>query len=311
MRTNESGAVVAGHLNFHHLQYFWAVATGGNLTRTAQALRVSQSAVSAQIRQLEAQLGEPLFHREGRRLVLTEAGAMAMEFAKTIFGAGEELLSTFSRGRTQAEPFRIGAVATLSRNFQESFIRPLLEKPDVQLRITSGGLDDLLGQLDAHALDVVLANRAPRSPARRFRSQRIARQPVSLIGRPRRAPFHLRDVVGQSLLLPGPDSELRAEFDALCERRRLVVQVRAEVDDMATLRLLARDTNALALLPPVVVRDELRAGTLAELVEVPGLFENFYAITMPRRFPHPLTRELVEREEAEMLEMGPRFRRGK
>jgi LysR family transcriptional activator of nhaA len=63
MRTNESGAVVAGHLNFHHLQYFWAVATGGNLTRTAQALRVSQSAVSAQIRQLEAQLGEPLFHR--------------------------------------------------------------------------------------------------------------------------------------------------------------------------------------------------------------------------------------------------------
>lgn len=306
-----SGPAVAA-LNYHHLHYFWAVARDGNLTRTAASLRVSQSALSAQIRVLEDQLGEALFSREGRRLVLTEAGRIALDYADAIFETGGELLATLKGGRRQKDPLRIGAVSTLSRNFQESFIKPLLSDPGARLRLSSGRFDDLLAALADHTLDLVLSNRpARREDGHAWRSRRIARQPVSLIGRPRERAFRFpEDLVGAALLVPGPDSEVRSGFDALCAKLGVEFRVLAEVDDMAMLRLLARDIDALAVLPSVVVRDELRAGVLAEHCVVPGVVENFYAITVERRYQHPTLRPLLARDEADLLdaskESGPR-----
>ena len=293
-------------LNFHHLHYFWAVAREGNLTRTAAQLRVSQSALSAQIRQLEEELGEDLFLREGRRLSLTDAGRIALEYAEDIFATGSELVSVIARGRRHAEVFRMGADATLSRNLQASVVTPLLAQPDVRLRLESGRLEDLLVRLDQHDLDVVLSNRPPRrEPGRTWRCRRIARQPVSIVGRPETKPFAFpQDIDGTPMLLPGLDSAIRSEFDALCERLGVRPSVLAEVDDMAMMRLLARDIDAPALLPSVVVRDELRRGQLSERCVVPSLFETFYAITVERRYQHPLLKSLLTRGEEEILAMG-------
>jgi LysR family transcriptional activator of nhaA len=293
-------------LNFHHLHYFWAVAKDGNLTRTAARLRVSQSALSAQIRQLEEQLGEPLFRREARRLVLTEAGRMVLGYAEDIFTTGGELVATVKAGRRRDEVLRLGTVATLSRNFQESFLKPLLNDSNVKLRLASGASSDLLARLADHELDLVLANRpAPREPGQGWRSRRVAKQGVSIVGRRQRRAFRFPEDLGRApMILPGPDSEIRTEFDALCEQLGVKVSVLAEVDDMATMRLLARDTEAVALVPSVVVRDELRSGLLSELCVVPGLLETFYAITVDRRFQHPLIKALLARDEDEILAMG-------
>ena len=99
-------------LNFHHLRYFWAVARDGNLTHVAKGLRVSQSALSSQIHQLEEQLGFALFERRGRQLVLTEPGKMVLAYAEEIFAAGAQLVATLERGRQAEQPVRIGAVAS-------------------------------------------------------------------------------------------------------------------------------------------------------------------------------------------------------
>lgn len=292
-------------LNFHHLRYFWAVATDGNLTRTAARLRVSQSALSAQIRQLEAQLGAALFRREARRLVLTETGHVVLGYAEAIFATGHELVATVRSGRPREEVLRIGAVATLSRNFQESFVKPLLAEPHVTLRLVSGATSDLLARLAGHELDLVLANRPVRREAGRpWRSRRVAQQRVSIVGRRRARAFRFpADLGAAPMILPGPDSAIRGEFDALCEQLGVTIAVLAEVDDMATMRLLARDTGADALVPSVVVRDELRSGVLSELCVVPGLFETFHAITVERQFQHPLLKQLLARDGAEILAM--------
>jgi LysR family transcriptional activator of nhaA len=294
-------------VNFHHLRYFWAVAKDGNLTRTAARLRVAQSALSAQIRQLEAQLGATLFARQGRRLALTEAGRLTLAYAERIFTAGAELLTTLDQGRARDEVLRVGAVATLSRNFQESFLRPLLDQPGVRLRVESGELEQLVGRLEAHALDLVLANRPPVAEAEsRLRSRRIARQPVSLVSSRRRRAFRFPEELADApMLLPGPASDVRSAFDALCERLGVRVRVVAEVDDMAMMRLLARDTDTLALVPSVVVRDELKARLLFEHCVVPGLFETFYAVTVERTFQHPLLGELLAQEEDQLLTVAP------
>ena len=132
-------------LNYHHLHYFWAVAKEGNLTRAAAQLHVSQSALSTQIKQLEEQLGQTLFTRESRALQLTEAGRVALMYADTIFETGNELTALLRDGQRLArQVLRIGGVATLSRNFQENFVKPLLKRTDVELVLQSGSLDDLL-----------------------------------------------------------------------------------------------------------------------------------------------------------------------
>lgn len=297
---------MAVHLNYHHLQYFWAVARDGQLTRTAARLRVAPSALSAQIRQLEAQLGVDLFARTGRRLELTEAGKIALAYADGIFSAGTELVSTLREGRRRQHTLRVGAVATLSRNFQRAFVRPLLAQANARLRLTSGSLDELLGQLEAHALDVVLSNRAPApSAGQHLRSRRLARQPASIVSSHPQPGFRFPDdLPGRPIVLPGATSDLRADFDALCERLGVRVRVLAEVDDMATLRLLARDSGVLALVPSIVVRDELREGQVHELCVVPELAEQFYAITLERRYQHPLLTGLLERGEHELLAPG-------
>jgi LysR family transcriptional activator of nhaA len=293
-------------LNYHHLHYFWAVAKEGNLTRAAARLHVSQSALSTQIKQLEEQLGQALFERQGRALHLTEAGRVALGYAESIFATGTELVALLREGRrAQRHVLRIGAMATLSRNFQENFLAPLLGRDDVELVLQAGSLADLLTRLRVHTLDLVLSNRRVHGSAdEAWRCRRIARQPVSLVGRPRpkRKPFRFPDDLAEvPLLLPGRDNDIRSGFDVLCEQLGIRYRLRAEVDDMALLRLLARDAGAVALLPSIVVQDELRSGELVEYAVVPELWENFYAVTVPRHFaPQPL-RELLQRSEADVL----------
>ena len=293
-------------LNYHHLYYFWAVAREGALNRAAERLHVSQSAVSAQIRMLEEALGQTLFTRERRSLQLTEAGRLAFGYAERIFATGNELLATLREGRREArQVLRIGAVATLSRNFIENFVRPLFNRPDLELVLESGRLEELLGHLGRHRLDLVLSNRRVHGDAEAaWRCHRIARQRVSLVGSPRPGlpPFRFPgDLADLPLIIPGHGSELRAAFDLLCERAEVRPNVVAEVDDMALLRLLARDTDAAAVLPSVVVRDELRAGTLQEYCPLPGVHESFFATRVKRQYQHPLLRELLERGEEEIL----------
>jgi LysR family transcriptional regulator, transcriptional activator of nhaA len=293
-------------LNYHHLHYFWAVAKEGNLTRAAAQLHVSQSALSTQIKQLEDQLGQALFNREGRALALTEAGRVALTYADTIFETGNELTALLRDGKRLArQVLRIGGVATLSRNFQENFVKPLLIRSEVELVLQSGGLDELLTRLAVHNLDVVLSNRKVHADSQHpWRCRRIARQPVSLVGKPRSKGKAFRfpeELAEQPLLLPGRDSDIRAGFDVLCEQLGLRYQVLAEVDDMAMLRLLARDSGNVALLPTVVVQDELKIGKLQEYCVVPQLHENFYAITVQRHFEPPLLKTLLRRSEAEVL----------
>ncbi len=295
---------VAARLNYHHLHYFWAVAREGNLTRAAQRLHVSQSALSTQIRQLESQLGQQLFERRGRTLELTEAGRIALDYADSIVTAGNELVGTLRDGRRdERHVLRVGSVATLSRNFQRAFLAPILKDPSLSLVLQSGSLAELLSRLRAHTLDVVLSNRrVPEDADHAWRSSRIARQQVSLVGPPRSTPFRYPDELADvPLLLPSRDHEFRTAFDVLCDERGLRPTVIAEADDMAMLRVLTRELNAVALVPAVVVQDELRDGRLQEYCAVPDLFEEFHAISVTRRYQPSLLRTLLARRTTDVL----------
>lgn len=293
-------------LNYHHLRYFRAVAHDGNLTRTASRLNLSQSALSIQIKQLEDRLGHALFERRGRQLTLTEAGRIALDHADTIFSAGEELVETLKQTGQTRRAIRIGALATLSRNFQVEFLRPLLGRSDVDLVLRSGSTSELLGALETLNLDIVLLNQAPMADAMTpLIAQQVYQQRVSLVGKPSHgAPgATLEELLARHpVVLPTLESGVRTQFEALVARLGLVPQIAAEVDDMAMMRLLAREGAGLAVLPPIVVKGELEAGMLLEFDALPGVIESFYAVTVKRRFPNPLIRPLLTPIETVMAD---------
>lgn len=290
-------------LNYHHLRYFYAIVKEGNLTRAAERLNVAQSALSIQLKKLEESLECPLFDRQHKSLILTEEGRMVLNYADTIFKAGEEMLATLqNRGGRYRNILRVGAVSTLSKNFQLSFLRDALDDTELEVIIHSASPRELFAQLRAHTLDLVLSNSpVPRDTERQLHSQLVDEQAVSLIGQPafkkRRAfrfPEDLRDV---PMILPSIQSNIRARFDLIMERAGIAPLIAAEADDMAMLRLIARDTEAIALLPPVVVKDELNTGRLKELYQIPDIHETFYAVTATRRYPNPYLKTLLPNKD--------------
>jgi LysR family transcriptional activator of nhaA len=284
-------------LNYHHLRYFRAVARDGVLTRAAQTLGISQSALSIQLRKLEESLGQNLFSREHKRLVLTEAGRLVLDYAETIFTTGEELMDTLQhRGARQRQVVRIGVVATMSRNFVIQTLSPLIDRPDVELVLRSGSLRELLDHLGAHTIDLILSNLPVRRDAETpWHCRLLAEQPVSLVGKKTKSARRFRfpdDLRTTPVILPSLESNIRAPFDLLMEQAGIRPIIAAEVDDMALLRLLARNSHAVALVPTVVVKDELRQGLLVERYRLPQIKKSFFAILPTRQFPNRVIAEL-------------------
>ncbi len=285
-------------LNYRHLYYFWRVASEGNLTRVAESIPVSQSALSSQIRALEEASNTKLFDRQGRGLTLTDAGRRVYVYANEIFTTGAELESLLQRGvEPGAQQIRIGMLTTLSRNFIDGLITPLFELPNVSVSLHSDSLDGLLDGLARHRLDVALTNADVRgSETQIWQSQLLDRQPVSIVGPPAEAPStdFPKGYEGKNWVLPTREHEIRRAFEGFCARWQYSPPIRAESNDMAMLRLLARDSGALAVLPTVVVRDEIRQKVLAEYMTLPRVFGDFYAITVRRTFVPPALEELLK-----------------
>ena len=285
------------HLNYHHLRYFWAIANEGSLTKAADRLNVSASSLSVQIKTLEEQLGHSLFQRHGRSMQLTEAGRIALDYSNALFKLGDEFIGLMDGLQDESKQvFRVGAVSTLSRNFQIEFLRPLFNSKDIEIFIHSSSFEDLLSRLREHKLDVVLANRpAINDQDRDWRSVQISQQSVSLIGGKKLLARKFKfpqDLEHLPIALPARGCGIRSEFDAMLDSKNIKLKIVAEVDDMAMLRLIAREEYCMVLVPPVVVIDELASKTLFEHFTFPNIKESFYAITLKRQFPSPIIKKL-------------------
>ena len=277
-------------LNLNHLRYFRAVALEGNLTRAAERLNLSQSALSVQVRALEDRLGHALFERRGRGLELTEAGRLALDHAETVHAAGEALIAALEGGDDR--PLRVGALNTLSRNFLARTLHPA--RGAVRLALRTGTHEGLLAGLGGLELDLALTDR-PAPPDGPFRSLRLAEMRAVLAGPPDWMGAGAATLLARRpLVVPARGNAIRDALGRWLAGAGIAPRIAAESDDMATLRLLAREGFGIAVVPPVVVEAELAAGILAAR-EAPGEpVETFWAITAPRGLPHPALPALLD-----------------
>ena len=147
-------------LNYHHLRYFWTVASMGSISKASKELRVSSPAISAQLRSLEENLGEKLFVRSGRNLILTEVGRVVFSYSGEIFALGRELTQTV-KNQPAGRPLRlvVGVVDALPKMIAQWLIAPALSlRQSVRIVCREGSSEQLTSQLARHELDVVLSD---------------------------------------------------------------------------------------------------------------------------------------------------------
>jgi LysR family transcriptional activator of nhaA len=286
-------------LNYNHLRYFWVVAHEGNLTRAAEKLHIAQSALSIQIKTLETQIKQELFERKGKHLILTEAGRLALDYADEIFKTGNELVDSLQKGtKSKKQVIKVGVITTLSRNFQMQFLRPLLNNHDIELQIVSDNLNNLLVMLDTHEIDVALANNVPLTDhCPNWVAYLIADQPVSLVARSKQKkyPKDLKKLLKNEIInLPSHKSSIRHHFDSLLAQLNIQAKIAVEVDDMTMLRLIALEKQGITLVPPIVVKDELKSKKLIEIMRIPNIHESFYAIIPKRKFENQIINDCMQ-----------------
>ena len=281
-------------LNYHHLLYFWTVAREGSITKASTTLNLTQPAISAQIRTLERSLGEKLFDKRGRHLVLTETGRMVYRYAEDIFTLGRELQETLA-GRPSGRPARlaVGVVEALPKLVAYRLLEPALRGPDpVHLVLREDRLDRLLGDLALHALDVVLSE-TPIPPTARIKafSHLLGECGVTIFAAPALADAHRRrfpeSLDGASFLLPTDNTALRQSLDQWFDRNGIKPNVVAEIEDSTVVKVFGQAGMGLFAAPTAVEREVRRQYAVRVVGRIAEVRERFYAISAERRIRHP------------------------
>lgn len=301
-------------LNFHHLQLFWLVAREGGVVRAAERLRLAPPTVSAQVRSLERALGEKLFEKQGRRLVLTEVGRVAFGHAEEIFALGQELVDSV-KGRPGVGPLRlvVGVGQSLPKLVARRLMEPALELAKslgkIRLVCVEDRADRLLAELAAHQLDLVLSD-APVPPGSAVRAYNhlLGECGVSvfatraLAARYRRG--FPRSLDGAPMLLPTENTSLRRSLEPWFERQGVRPSITGEFEDGALLKAFGGD--GLGLFPtPSAVEDDVRSQYGVELVgRIDEVRERFYALSVERRIKNPAVLAICETARTRMFREG-------
>jgi LysR family transcriptional activator of nhaA len=288
-------------LNYHHLYLFWNLAKEGTFTKTAMKLSIAQSAVTFQIKSLEAFLGVILVDRGNRRKpILTEDGKAVLEYAEAIFESGEELLKWSKHGiQNKNQVLRIGALSGLSRNLQFEFLKPILSLKDVRVEVTTGDQEKLVRLLKEHHLDLILSSHnVPADGRVVLYSNVLTTSPIIfVVGKGQKVRgAELKDYLGKkSLCLPSRNFEVRPEIDAYLSRIKTPKIILGEIDDIALLRIFAIKSEAVVAIPEMGVLSEIESGDVQIIARPKGLEQKFYVISRQRRSRNPIAEMLIEK----------------
>jgi LysR family transcriptional activator of nhaA len=288
-------------LNFKHLRYFWAVAREGGITRASERLHLTPQTISAQLGQLEDQLGVSLYNRVGRNLELTEVGRLVLSYADEIFSLGgelEEVVHRIPSGRPQL--FRVGVVDVLPKSIAHRILQPVLEMEGA-LRIVcrEASIDNLLAELTVHRLDLVLADRPiPPTVSTRGFSHKLGESAVGFfakesMSRKLKGGFpHCLD--GAPLLLPSGGNQLRSGIDQWLEKTRIHPRLIAEFDDSALMKVFGQEGAGIFIAPAAIESEVERQYQVRAIGRVEEVKEHFYAISIERRITHPVVSALLK-----------------
>ena len=286
-------------LNYHHLYYFKTIAEEGSVSKAAEKLRLGQPTLSAQLKQFEDTLGIQLFERQHKKLILTEEGQIALDYARNIFKMGSELLEVLN---DQLIPHKtslqVGALDSVAKQIIVQLTKQAYKIQDCLISLVEGKSDELLRELLAHRIDILVTNFLPNGlDAKGLFHRLLTKKNIGIYAAPSfkflRKNFP-SSIAGQPMILPNYDSKLRADLEHWSKTKDIHLNVIAESQDIAVKKLMAVD--GLGLIPAAThtVTRQVLTGELIELGVLQGIHEELYLLTAGRKIENPIAAKLMK-----------------
>ena len=281
------------HLNYNHLQYFWTVAREGGVARAADVLHLTPQTISGQLKVLEASIGQPLFTKSGRSLVMTETGRVVFEYADEIFSIGAELAGVVRGGSFEGSTHvNVGVVRSMPKLVVERIVAPALSGDgSVRVSCYEANLESLLGDLAIHRLDLVLSDQpVPSGIGIKAFNHHLGESSLSFFSRGRGSAAKRRRfpqcLDRQPVLLPSRHSAMRRHIDDWLETHDLAPKIVGEFDDSALLKAFGEAGFGMFAAPTVIEEEICRMYRTTVIGRAPEITESFYAISPERRLKH-------------------------
>lgn len=288
-------------INYQHLFYFWNVAREESITRACEKLHLAQPTISGQLTVFEQAIGEKLFYKNGRKLVLTDTGRVVFHYAEEIFSLGRELTNTL-KGRPTGRAMRliVGVADALPKLVVYRLIEPVFRLPEpVQILCYEDKAERLLAEMSLQGIDLVLSDTplTPASGAKAF-SHLLGECAVTVFGTPSVAavyrPDFPRSLSGAPFLLPTGNTALRRSLDQWFDAEGISPKIQAEIEDSALLKTFGSGGAGLFVAPTTVETEIQRQYNVEVVGRIDAVQERFYAIAARRKLKHPAVTAILD-----------------
>jgi LysR family transcriptional regulator, transcriptional activator of nhaA len=299
-------------LNYHHLHYFWVVAHEGSISAATRKLHLTQPTISAQLRQLEESLGEKLFEKSGRGLMLTEAGRIALRYADEIFALGRELRDTL-RDRPTGKPFRvtIGVADVVPKLIAYRVLRAAFDTgTEIEMVCREASSEELLRLLGQHDVDLVLTDAPTAAAPLRAYNHLLGESGTTFFAAPSLAvaarKHFPRSLDGAPLLLPGEGTQLRRALELWLDATGIQPKRVGAFDDLALMTDFGRAGVGIFPAPSVIEKEIETQYNVRVVGRLPDLKERFYAVAAERKIKNPIVGAITSAARREVFEGGPK-----
>ncbi len=286
-------------INYHHLFYFMTIAELNSISKAAEKLLLGQPTLSAQLKQFEDSLGVQLFERQHKKLILTEHGKLALEYARNIFKMGDEMYEALhDRLKPSKINIQLGALDSVAKQVMLQLTQAAMMIAPCSISLVEGKFEELMRDLASHKVDLVISNFLPKLEATKGMYHKvISKRPLGIYGSPefkslrKKFPQSLNN---QPLVLPTYDSQMRYDLEHWLRLNQVSVDVIAETQDTALKKLMA--TNSMAMIPAAshTVERQILSGELILIGEMNNVTEELYLISAHRKIANPVAAELMK-----------------
>ncbi len=284
-------------INYHHLFYFKTIAEEGTVSKAAERLRLGQPTLSAQLKQFEETLGVQLFERHHKKLVLTEQGKVALDYSKNIFRMGSEMYEVLHDRLKPLRPsLHLGALDSVPKQIVLQLVKHAFRISPCQISLSEGKSDELLRELIAHRMDLMVTNFLPTGiDAKGLYPKSITKKNVAFYGAPKYKALRKgfpKSISGVPMIFPTYDSRLRQDLDHWAKLNKIELNIITESQDISVKKLMA--VSELGLIPTAThtVTGQILRGELVEIGQLQGVYEELFLVTAQRKIENSIASKL-------------------
>lgn len=293
-------------LNYHHFMYFKVIAEEGSIVKASKKLAVGQPALSAQLKNFEESLGHKLFSRENRRLVLTEAGKQALEYAKQIDMLGMEFLDSMQdQSFAETVKYQIGSLDSIPKGLIAQLVKFIQRlHPNCEVKLLEGGPADLLKKMDKFQLDLIVSNYPSMivDLDRSYFTKTVGKYPVHLYGVQKFKKLQKNfpeSLSAQPIILPTRESKLRNDIDNYFAANKVWPSAVAETQDTSLQKTLGFEGIGVVPLSDYSAQGFYKSKQIHKIASLEGVFEEYWIVAPKKFLENNITSELFNEFEIE------------